>query len=111
MLHVTVGCPAPLARRQLTPGPISSSPETARSPPSISSLTRCRDLDAAAVTSITAPQPAAPPRNRVISRCSWQAKCPLWVNRVDSAPSQYGLLYPDRDRCADTADRRLRAKS
>src|SRR5512132_3281150 len=36
--------------RRLTPEPISSSPGTARSPPSISSLTSCRDLDAAAAT-------------------------------------------------------------
>jgi hypothetical protein len=44
-----VGCRAALASRRLTPEPISSSPETARLPPSISSLTSFRDLDAAAV--------------------------------------------------------------
>ncbi|HWX83420.1 MAG TPA: nuclear transport factor 2 family protein [Xanthobacteraceae bacterium] len=41
-----------LASRRLTPEPISSSPGTARSPPSISSLTSCRDPDAAAATLI-----------------------------------------------------------
>jgi hypothetical protein len=64
----SVGCRAALASRRLTPEPISSSPGTARSPPSISSMTSCRDLDAAATTSITPPQPAASPRNGVISR-------------------------------------------
>src|ERR1044072_8131116 len=48
MLRGAGGCLAPLAWPQLTPGPISSSPGTARSPRSICSLTRCRDQDTAA---------------------------------------------------------------
>src|SRR3954454_20955612 len=60
----SVGSRAALANRRLTPEPMSSSPGTARSPPSISSLTSCRDLDAAAATSITLPHH----RNGMISR-------------------------------------------
>src|SRR5262245_8567443 len=56
----SVGCRAALSSRRHTLEPISSLPGTARSPPSISSLTSCRDLDAAAATSIAPPQPAAP---------------------------------------------------
>jgi hypothetical protein len=43
----SVGWRAALASRRLSPEPISSSPGTARLPPSISFLTSCRDLDAA----------------------------------------------------------------
>src|SRR4029077_16950394 len=58
----SVGCRAALVSRRITPEPISSSPGAARSPPSISSLTCCRDLDAAAATSIAPPQSGAAAR-------------------------------------------------
>jgi hypothetical protein len=50
MRGASVGWRAAPANRRLWPEPTSSSPGTARSPPSISSLTNWRDLDAAEAT-------------------------------------------------------------
>jgi hypothetical protein len=73
-----VGCRAALASRRLTPEPISSSPGTARLPPSISSLTSFRDLDATAANVRLGPQTAVRVLNCNVRLTPESRRCPAY---------------------------------
>ena len=94
----SAGCPAALTSRRLTPEPISSSPGTARLPPSISSLTNFRDLDASAPNV----------RSGSLADKQLRAKiglCPLWSKSGQTPNMLSAEEQPVRTRgCRPTAD-------